>query len=384
MNLQLPEPSLADQEHSRQLQAIICAEIASNGPMTFARYMDLALYAPRLGYYRSGSQKFGEQGDFVTAPELSPLFSQCVARQCRQILQVLAHGDILEFGAGSGVMARTILQTLQEMQALPQHYYILELSAELQHRQRVELQQHVPELLPRIVWLNQLPSQFRGVVLANEVLDAMPVHRFGYWQGLKEYYVVEKNQQLAWQLGSLSNKALKNQLEELEIIFKDGYSSEINLLLPGWMNALAGSLEQGVILLFDYGMTQREYYHPDRGCGTLMCHYRHRAHSNPFWWPGLQDITAQVDFTAVAGAAIANELDVHGYTHQAAFLLNCGITDFMTGQEEPRIRLELSRQIQRLTLPGEMGEAFKVIALTKNYAAESLLGFNVMNQLERL
>lgn len=382
--IKLPEPDSAAQALSRRLQERICAKIAAEGPMTFAHYMELALYAPELGYYRSGSQKFGEQGDFITAPELSPLFSQCVARQCRQILMDLPQSDILEFGAGSGVMARVILQTLAQMQALPQHYYILEISAELQQRQRQEFENHAPELLPRVIWLKQLPTQkFRGIIVANEVLDAMPVHRFGYWHGLQEYYVNVKDNQLAWQLGPISSLALKNQIEQLEMEFTDGYSSEINAILPGWIASLDAILAEGAVLLMDYGMTRREYYHPDRGCGTIMCHYRHRAHADVFWWPGLQDITAQVDFTAVATAAVAGGLDVHGYTHQAAFLLNCGITDFMTGHEEPRTRLALSRQIQRLTLPGEMGEAFKVMALTKNYE-ENLLGFTAMNQLERL
>jgi SAM-dependent MidA family methyltransferase/cbb3-type cytochrome oxidase subunit 3 len=382
--LQLPLPDEVSQEMSRRLTALVRAEIAAQGPMTFARYMELALYAPTLGYYRSGTQKFGEYGDFITAPEWSPLFSQCLARQCRQVLQDIPQGDILEFGAGSGVMARVILQNLAQMNALPEHYYILELSAELKQRQRLELERHAPALLSRVTWLTQLPQEkFRGIMLANEVIDAMPVHRFGYWQGLKEYYVVDRSGELGWALGPLSNAALKTQLAHLEAAFVDGYSSEINALLPGWIASLDAALEQGVILLIDYGMTRREYYHPDRGCGTILCHYRHRAHANPFWWPGLQDITAQVDFTAVAEAAIAGDLAVYGYTHQAAFLLNCGITDFMNNDVSARERLVLSRQIQRLTLPGDMGEAFKAMALTKNYETD-LLGFRTLNQLERL
>jgi SAM-dependent MidA family methyltransferase len=380
--LELPQPDETAQSLSQQLQAEIFEEIAANGPITFARYMELALYAPVLGYYRTGIQKFGALGDFITAPELSPLFSQCVARQCQQIFDYFPQSDILEFGAGSGVMARVILQTLAQMGALPQHYYILELSAELRHRQRLEFEAHAPELLPLVVWLNELPSQkFRGIILANEVLDAMPVHRFGYWHGLKEYYVANKNGALAWELGPLS-AGLATPLEQLETEFADGYSSEINLLLPGWIASLEAILAEGVILLMDYGMTRREYYHTDRGCGTIICHYRHRAHANPFWWPGLQDITTQVDFTAVAISAASVGLDIHGYAIQAAFLLNCGITDFLMGQED-HVRSALSRQVQRLLLPGDMGEAFKVMALTKNFS-ENLLGFTTMNQLERL
>ncbi|MBS0350590.1 MAG: SAM-dependent methyltransferase [Proteobacteria bacterium] len=382
MNLTLPEPEIAAQEISRLLIQRICSEISEQGPIPFARFMELALYAPGLGYYRNGLQKFGEQGDFITAPELSPLFSQCLARQCQQILSQISRPNILEFGAGSGVMARTILQTLSELQTLPEHYYILELSAELQQRQRLQLQKHLPEFYSRVVWLQQIPEHFTGIVLANEVLDAMPVHRFGVYQGLKEYTVDYRQNNLIWRLAPLSNARLAQSIERLGN-WDEGYTSEINMLLPGWINSVAHSLEQGVILLSDYGMTGREYYHPDRGCGTLMCHYLHRAHDNPFWWPGLQDITAHVDFTAVAESAVDNRLEVSGYTHQAGFLLNCGITDFITGAEDPRTRLDLNRQIQRLTLPAEMGEAFKFMALTKNFS-EKLLGFNHFDQLARL
>lgn len=383
-SIALPEPDAAAQALSRRLQRQIREEILTKGPMTFARYMELALYAPELGYYRCGSQKFGKQGDFITAPELSPLFSQCMARQCQQVLTDLGGGDILEFGAGSGVMARTILQTLTEQSALPNHYFILELSAELRHRQQMELQTHLPDLFHKITWLDHFPAEkLRGIILANEVLDAMPVHRFGFWQGFQEYYVTLKEEQLAWHLNAPSSPTLVNRLHELDGDFSDGYSSEINLWMPGWIAAVAEILESGIVLLTDYGMTRREYYHPDRGCGTLLCHYRHRAHANPFWWPGIQDITTQVDFTAVAMAAEACGLSVEGYTHQAAFLLNCGITDFAANAATEQGRLTLSRQIRQLTLPGEMGEAFKAMALSKNYN-ESLIGFKQMNQLERL
>ena len=380
---QLPVPNRQSQQLSDQLKQIICAEIDTKGPMTFARYMEIALYAPQLGYYRNGSQKFGGQGDFITAPELSPLFSQCLANQCRQVLQELPGSDILEFGAGSGIMARTILQTLAEMDSLPKQYFILELSAELQQRQHEDLQTHAPQLLSKVTWLKELPKSFRGIVLANEVLDAMPVHRIGYWQGFKEYYVTHQDQQLAWQLDSISDPKLTAQVTALELNVSEGYSSEINCLIQPWLKSLNTALTEGVILLIDYGLTHHEYYHPDRGCGTLLCHFQHRAHDNPFWWPGLQDITAQVNFTAVASAAVAEELTVAGFTHQAAFLLNCGITEWMSQCANEHTRLELNRQIKLLTLPGEMGEAFKVMALTKNYQT-SLLGFKSMSQLARL
>lgn len=382
-SLQLPVPDPEWQAHSNRLLASIKTEISEKGPITFARYMETALYTPGLGYYKNNKIKFGAQGDFITAPELSPLFSRCVARQCRQVLTDLPGSDILEIGAGSGVMARIILQSLAAQNALPEHYYILEISSHLQQLQREEFSQHAPELLSKVIWLARLPPRFNGVILANEVLDALPVHRFGCWNGLQEYYVTCKNGELSWELGPLHSENMKHSLESLEVAFKEGYTSEINMLLSSWIAGLDDILQTGVIFLFDYGMTRREYYHPDRSCGTFLCHYRHRAHANPFWWPGLQDITAQVDFTAVADAAAAGKLKPLAYTHQAAFLLNCGITDFISGQEPPQERLELSRQIQKLTLPGEMGESFKVMALSKNYE-QPLLGFKMMNQIERL
>lgn len=379
----LPLPDLASQQISNQLNAKIFEEIARNGPMTFARYMELALYAPEYGYYRGGLKKFGEEGDFITAPELSPLFSQCLARQCQEILENMGGGDILEFGAGSGVMARTILQSLANRDALPNHYYILELSAELRQRQQIHFQQHAPELLSKVMWLDQWPTQpIKGIFLGNEVIDAMPVHRFGYLQQLLEYYVVVDRQNLVWRLGPLSSSQLRRQIEQLDIEFADGYTSEINLLLNPWVFSAGESLSQGVILLTDYGLTRSEYYHPDRGCGTIVCHYRHRAHSDPFWWPGLQDITTQVDFTAIAHAAVAAEFNVAGFTHQAGFLLNCGVTDFLA-VSDPEVRVNLVRQVQRLTMPAEMGEPFKAMALTKNYEGP-LMGFRYMSQLERL
>ena len=380
----LPNPDSEAQYLSQQLQASIFSEITEQGRLTFARYMELVLYAPNLGYYCSGTQKFGEQGDFITAPELSPLFSQCIARQCQQVLLDINGGDIVEFGAGSGIMASTILQYLAEQDALPSHYYVVELSAELRSRQQILLQSHIPTLFSRVVWLDRLPDNpLRGVILANEVLDAMPVHRFGFYDGIQEYYVASKNQQLIWQLDVSQNELLREQIKQLGVNFPNGYSSEINLLAKPWLTSLAAIIEQGLILLTDYGMTQREFYHWDRSCGTLMCHYRHRAHSNPFWWPGLQDITSQVDFSAIAEAAIECDLNVEGFTHQAAFLLNCGIVELMDAVKDPMLRFASEQQVKRLVLPGQMGEPFKAMALTKNYSA-SLLGFSTMNQIERL
>lgn len=379
----LPTPSPIEQDLSRQLLAEIIKEINEYGPISFARYMELALYAPDLGYYRNGLKKFGPTGDFTTAPEISPLFSKCIARQCREILQQLGGGDILEFGPGSGVMAAVILKTLAQQNALPNHYYLLELSAELKDRQYKTIAAEAPEFLSRVIWLQQLPkTPFRGVVLANEVLDAMPVYRFGFYQGLKEFLVKHDENGLSWALSKPSTHLIQPVLE-LEVDFAEGYTSEINLYLAPWIKNIAELLTEGVILITDYGMAQREYYHKERACGTFVCHYHHLVHDNPFWWPGIQDITSQVDFTAVAIAATNHDLDVAGYIHQAGFLLSLGITEEMNNEHAFKNHHILAEQIKRLTLPQEMGEAFKAIALTKNYD-HPLLGFAWMNQIERL
>lgn len=380
----LPAPATLAKAHSDALRTHLYAEIANSGPMPFARYMQLALYAPGLGYYSAGAHKFGAAGDFVTAPEISPLFSRCVAQQCQQVLHDLQDGDILELGAGSGVMALTILQDLAQRNQLPQHYYILEVSADLRDRQQQLFQSQAPELLPTVKWLERLPSEkFTGIILGNEVLDAMAVHKFKQHDGLKEYYVTVEDEQFSWLLDKPSVPELIKQVDDLQIDFSENYESEINLLLTPWLSSLADILKQGVILLIDYGFPRREYYHPDRTTGTLMCHYRHHAHTDPFLHPGIQDVTAHVDFTAVAHAAVKNNLTVAGYTHQAGFLLSCGIDTMLPSIDDVTAHYNAAQQVKRLTLPSEMGELFKAIALTRHYD-EDLIGFTLMNQLEKL
>lgn len=380
----LPVPDSLAKSHSDKLRSQIISEIREHGPMPFSRYMQLALYAPGLGYYSAGSQKFGKAGDFVTAPEISPLFSQCIARQCEQVLSEIECADILELGAGSGVMALVILQELARRKQLPNNYYILELSADLRDRQKRLLETQAPELAARVVWLDRLPKdRFQGVILANEVIDAMPVHKFIYKDELQECYVAVEEDKFKWHLGKPSVSMLKQAIDDLEINFPNPYESEINLLLKPWLSSLSDILAQGMILLIDYGFPRREYYHPDRNTGTLMCHYRHYAHTDPFLYPGIQDITAHVDFTAVASIAVENGLNVSGYTHQAGFLLACGIDSMMPNIEDAESHYNAAQQVKQLTLPSEMGELFKVIALTQNYH-EDLIGFSLMNQLEKL
>ena len=358
----LPKPAKDALIHSQHLADQIKAEIqAHNGLIPFARFMDLCLYAPGLGYYSAGLHKFGEQGDFVTAPEISPLFSSCLAHQCAEV-----GGDILEFGAGRGVMAADILLALEEQDCLPEHYFILEISPDLKQRQQSMIMKKAPALFDRVVWLEQLPDVFNGTVLANEVLDAMPVHVFNITNNkVAELHIGLEGDEFVWQTGDVSSDALQDQIEKIktENTLPDHYQSELNLALSGWINSIADMLQQGVVVLIDYGYPRHEYYHLQRSSGTLMCHYQHRAHDNLLLWPGLQDITAHVDFTAVAEAAVDAGLSVDGFVTQAHFLMNSGIEQLMAKSGIDPI--ELNQQIKRLILPDAMGEMFKVMCLSK-------------------
>ena len=384
----LPLPDAAAQAHSARLQRVIAEEMADNGGrLSFARFMELALYAPGLGYYSGGSPKLGAEGDFITAPEWSPLFSRCLARQVAQVLVSLGGGDVLEVGGGSGAMAADILEALLADECLPRRYYILELSADLRGRQQALLKSRLPTIQDRIVWLESLPEPgFRGVIVANELLDALPVHCFTITEsGAAERYVERRDEQWSWCQAEPSSAELTERIEGLQ---RDenlpvGYISEINLAAEAWVGSMADILAAGMLLLIDYGFPRREYYHPERNRGTLMCHYRHRAHGDPFVLVGLQDITAHVDFTALAEAAYAADMKVAGYTTQAAFLLALGITEFMNETDDELTRLEWAQQIKKLTMPHEMGELFKVLALTRNFD-ESLRGFVLRDLRHRL
>jgi len=373
----LPQPDLIAATQSQHLlHSIIQSIHAASGKISFAEFMQRALYTPQLGYYSSSLRKFGKSGDFVTAPEISPLFSQCLARQCQPVLSHLEQGIILEFGAGSGVMAAELLKELQQLDSLPSVYWIVELSADLQQQQYETLQQQIPELLNKIQWLDKLPEQpFDGIILANEVLDAMPVERFRVVDGqIQQFYLSEANGQLNYQFEPGETELLQ-AVNALNVDFPDGYESEINLALSSWIHSLAEILKRGLILLIDYGFPQHEYYHVQRNQGTLMCHYRHQSHPDPLILLGLQDITTHVNFTAVAQAAVDANLEVAGYTSQANFLLATGLLDKLStcSPNDPQF-FRLSQQAKMLTLPSEMGELFKIMALTANFDMP-LLGF---------
>jgi len=327
--------------------------------------MELALYEPGLGYYAGGAAKLGQAGDFVTAPELGPLFGRVLARQVGELLGPGA--AILEFGAGSGALAEALLDALPAGQP----YCIVEPSAELAARQRARLG-------TRARWLDRLPASFRGVVLANEVVDAMPVHALAWTRdGVAERGVCVNDGSLAWSERPATGSVLAAARGiDLEPPSSGRYESELGLAGRAWIGALAGMLEAGVILIVDYGFPAREYYHPQRAMGTLMCHYRHRAHGDPFFLPGLQDITAHVDFSALAHAAADAGLDVLGYASQADFLLNCGITDILGAEDasDAQRYAPLAAQAQKLLSPAEMGELFKVLALGRG-ARPAVTGF---------
>ncbi|GFE81223.1 SAM-dependent methyltransferase [Steroidobacter agaridevorans] len=385
MNVSLPLPALSPDElaHSEQLvQRIRDAIEAAGGWISFERFMEMALYEPGLGYYSAGATKLGSEGDFVTAPEISPLFSRCLANQCVQVLDTVNGGHILELGAGSGVMAADVLSELDRQQKTPERYLILEVSADLRERQRALLQRRLPHLMDRIEWLDRLPDEFRGVLLANEVLDALPIQRFRI-RGLQVNQLG-----VTWELGRLdwsevhADAALEATVREIEFNlgepFADGYTSEINLRLSQWIAGIAASMKQGAAFFIDYGLPRRQYYAANRSAGTMLCHFRHRFHDDPLINVGVQDIGAWVDFTAVAEAAIAAGMSVAGYTTQAHFLIGTGIEQFLapTNDEELAARLQMARQAMLLTLPGEMGERFKVIGLAKGIELP-LRGFSV-------
>jgi len=385
MNASLPEPSPDARAASAALCTRIGAEIvAAGGWIPFARYMELALYAPGLGYYSGGARKFGAAGDFITAPQLTPLFAQTLAAQALQVMAGSAE-YILEAGAGSGVLAAELLRELERLGALPERYLILELSGELRARQQATLTERVPQLLARVVWLDTLPQTFSGLVLGNELLDAMPVELVewrddprnpaGPAQIHQRGVSLDAQGGFAWAERPAQGPLLQ-AAQNLPVAAP--YVSEIGLAAGAWIAEWGRILERGALLLFDYGFPRHEYYHPQRSSGTLMCHYRHRAHDDPLWWPGLNDITAHVDFTAIAEAGFAAGLDLIGYTSQAQFLFNCGITAVIERlpRDGGRTSLAETRNAGKLISPDEMGELFKVIALGHGLTElEPLLGF---------
>lgn len=359
----LPHPTADEYALCQRMQAHLQHLIQrAGGWISFADYMEQVLYAPGLGYYSNGSRKFGAAGDFITAPELGALFAACLSRQLTCWLDELP--DILEIGPGSGRLAHDLLQLLQAGDTLPRRYYLLERSADLRQRQQQLLAELPPDLQQRVHWLDQLPEQFEGVIVANEVLDALPAHRVS-WQadGLHEQGVSLEQGQLVWRSRPMGDGALRDYVQQLPAA-QPPYVSEACLLAPAWIKSLLHSCHRAALLLIDYGYGRPEYYHPQRDQGTLTGFYRHHRLHDPFFLPGLVDLTTHVDFTAVADAALDQGAQLLGYTTQAAFLLDCGLMQQLQGIDpHTRRYMQLAQQAQTLIEPAEMGELFKVMAL---------------------
>jgi SAM-dependent MidA family methyltransferase len=376
----LPALSGDEEAHACRVRDALIARIAERGGwLSFGDFMQFALYAPGLGYYSAGARKFGAEGDFVTAPELTPLYARALAGQIVEIFERTGGRELVEFGAGSGALAVDLVRALCELDCAPGRYRIIEVSADLRDRQRARIESALGSLAGRVEWLDTLPATaMRGVVIANEVLDALPVERFLVRDGCVEQLGVEV------QGGELvirprpADAPLEAMVRSLPVMGEEGYVSEICPLLPAWISAAARLLAAGVLLIVDYGLPRAQYYHGERRAGSLVCHFRQRVHADPLLHIGLQDITAWVDFTAVAEAAAASGLDVLGFTTQAHFLIGCGLDrmlDALPAADSAERRAGL-QAVNRLLFPGEMGEAFKVMALGRG-VAEPLAGFSV-------
>ncbi|NNL94427.1 MAG: SAM-dependent methyltransferase [Xanthomonadales bacterium] len=371
----LPEPPTQLKQTSDQLLGLIIDEIHDSGPIPFSRFMERALYEPGLGYYSAGLYKFGAEGDFVTAPQLGSVFAKCLASQLSQAAAELGAYEVLEVGAGTGKLAVDLLDAL-DVDARPRRFSFLERSADLRRQQQLAVTQSGLDTEIRFEWLDAPPDRsWQGVLLANEVIDALPVERFELRDGsIQRLCVAESQGQLDWALeaapDSLTGTVTRVAGQDRPL--PEGYRSEICTMLAPWLNALTGRMERGCALFIDYGYPRDIYYAPERSDGTLICNYRHRAHDDPFFYPGLQDISAFVDFTAVAEAADHCGLTVAGYTSQSSFLLDCDLEQVLAGMEhmQDRQRIELANEVRRLTLPTEMGEKFQCMFLSRNLESE--------------
>jgi SAM-dependent MidA family methyltransferase len=368
----LPNPDKLSAEHSIKVAHHISSKIKSaGGQISFGEFMHEALYSQGLGYYNAGLTKFGRDGDFITAPEVSAIFGRVLAEQCNEVLNQIENGAILEFGAGSGKLSIDILLGLEEKKSLPLTYNIFEISPDLVQRQKNKLNLEIPHLVDRVKWLSAIPFNFEGVIIANEVLDALPVERFVKRKsGISQMCVSLNEDEFIWTEKRASDHLIKEVVlieEEIERGLAYGYQSEICFAAPQWIANLESYLRYGVVFLFDYGVSRREYYAMDRNDGWLRCHYRHHAHNNPLVLPGIQDLTAWVDFSSIANAANTAGFDILGYQNQSQFLLGGGLEIEMEKIVDLPVseKIELLNQIKTLTLPSEMGENFKCLALGK-------------------
>ena len=377
MQSRLPEPSADERAHSDRLVQLLREMIAAQGPLSFSQYMERCLYAPGLGYYSAGRTKFGADGDFVTAPELGEMFARCVVNALQPTLASLGKdADFLELGGGSGAFAEAALKALAAHGMLPRNYLILEPSADLRERQRERLLANLPaEINARVQWLDRPPeADWRGVLFANEVIDALPTTRFTVRDGeiFEEHVLFDGDGRLQCvdrPADALVSGAVRHVERSLGTPLADGYRSEILPQLPYWIQAIAGSLTMGVMLFIDYGYVRREFYLPDRDDGTLMAHYRHRAHNDPLYLPGLNDLTASVDFTGLAEAGSSAGFDLAVYLPQAQFLIGAGLQDIFQSMQgeatDDHAAYQLAQQVKRLMLPDQMGERFQAMLFAR-------------------
>ncbi len=375
------DAAVHEAKHAQRVREALRARIdAAGGWLPFDAYMDFVLYSPGLGYYSAGARKFGAGGDFVTAPEISPLFGNCLARHCAAVLGHLQGGEVLELGAGSGRLAFDVLMGMAALGVLPQRYRILEVSADLRDRQRALLATLPPDLAARVEWIDAPPPQaWRGALLANEVLDALAVQCFAWRSGVvfERGVAVDSGGDLSWAehpaAPPLAAEAQRVR-QDAGVEWPEGYTSELCLRAAPWVGEVTHSLQQGVALFIDYGLARREYYDARRTTGTLRCHFRQHAHDDPFLHPGLQDITAWVDFTRVAEGADAAGLEVLGYATQAALLLGLGIERELADAPDERTRIQRASEARQLLMPQEMGESFKAMVVGRGFDAP-LAGF---------
>jgi SAM-dependent MidA family methyltransferase len=382
--LQNNSSQLSLTRHSQALKDKIIEKIKQQNSISFAEYMNMCLYEPGLGYYSSGTHKFGKEGDFITSPELGDLFAKSLAVQFRQIIESLISPVIMELGAGTGQFCFDCLTELDNLNSLPEKYYILEVSADLQHRQKQKIKSLPKHLSQLVCWISEpLKDDFEGVIFANEVIDALPVEVFKYSNNQYQQMRVDYKDDFKT-LWSEFPQNLYEQLHAKELDLPESYVSEFIPNLSSWLNTISQNLKKGVVLFVDYGYERDAYYHLQRNKGTLVCHHRHKANFNYFENIGLQDITAFVDFTAVAEAADDCGLDVDGYTTQAYFLMSLGIQNLLGDSDDNYSKYyEKTTELKKLTLPSEMGEKFKVIGLSRNFSQE-LNGFAMMNLLHLL
>lgn len=382
----LPKPGSPLSARSKLLSDHIRQIISEqNKAISFADFMELALYHPEFGYYNADTFDLGEHGDFTTAPEISPLFAKCIARQIQQIHHALGKNNILELGAGTGQLAHDLLSELNRLGCLPDYYYICEISKTLQKKQQDFLRSACPDFYSRIIWLDHLPEHFIGTIVANEVLDALPAHCLCIQENqVKERCVNWDGEKFIWELCPPGSTELTKSALALQELYElpDGYQFEINLAMRRLIESLSHSLEKGIMLLVDYGYGQEEYYHPERRQGTLTCFYQHQRHDDPLILPGLQDITTHVDFTSVIDKAADCGFSLSGYTSQTAFLLACGLSELVSEEEKHLSQadeVKLHHAVKLLTLPTEMGERIKFMALSKQMDL-ALLGFNLQDR----